>query len=170
MRAPRARRYGAGTEPQRAAARSVDSGTTPMHIRDWPAQERPREKLLARGPGALSDAELLAIFLGSGLRGQDAVATARGLLAGHGPLRRLLERGPAELARLPGLGPARACRLAAALELCSRYLAAGLERGEALTDPSAAGRYIAQRLRPRPHEVFAALFLDSRHRALAFEE
>ena len=66
-----------------------------MHIRDWPADERPREKLLARGAGALSDAELLAIFLGSGLRGRDAVATARELLAAHGPLRALLERTPA---------------------------------------------------------------------------
>lgn len=141
-----------------------------MHIRDWPATERPREKLLLRGAGVLSDAELLALFLGSGLRGQDAVATARGLLASHGPLRALLERNPAELADLPGLGPARACQLAAALELCNRYLAAGLERGEALTDPAAAGRYFAQRLRGHPHEVFAVLFLDARHRALAFEE
>ncbi|NYZ61389.1 RadC family protein [Luteimonas deserti] len=141
-----------------------------MHIRDWPADERPREKLLARGPGALSDAELLAIFLGSGLRGQDAVATARGLLASHGPLRRLLERGPRGLAELPGLGPARACRLAAALELGHRVLAADLERGEAMTDPAAAGRYFAQRLRSLAHEVFAVLFLDVRHRALAFEE
>src|SRR3990170_3469116 len=72
-----------------------------MHIRDWPATERPREKLLARGAPVLSDAELLAIFLGSGLRGQDAVATARQLLAAHGPLRRLLDRTPAQLARLP---------------------------------------------------------------------
>lgn len=141
-----------------------------MHIRDWPSSERPREKLLARGAAVLSDAELLAIFLGSGLRGRDAVATARDLLNAHGPLRALLERGPAELAELPGLGPARASRLVAALELCGRYLAAGLERGEALTDPQAAGRYFAQRLRGHAHEVFAALFLDTRHRALAFEE
>ncbi|QDH68837.1 RadC family protein [Marilutibacter alkalisoli] len=140
------------------------------HIRDWPAAERPREKLLARGPGALSDAELLAIFLGSGLRGQDAVGTARGLLSGHGPLRTLLERSASELAKLPGLGPARACKLVAALELGHRHLSAELERGEAMSDPHAAGRYFAQRLRGRPHEVFAALFLDTRHRALAFEE
>ncbi|MBC7990858.1 MAG: hypothetical protein H7Y19_14945, partial [Luteimonas sp.] len=79
-----------------------------MHIRDWPPDERPREKLLARGAAALSDAELLAIFLGSGLRGLDAVATARKLLAEHGPLRALLERGANGLADLPGLGPARA--------------------------------------------------------------
>lgn len=141
-----------------------------MHIRDWPSGERPREKLLTRGAQTLSDAELLAIFLSSGLRGKDAVATARGLLADHGPLRSLLERGPGELVDLPGLGPARACKLAAALELCSRFLAAGLERGETMTDPSAAARYFAQRLRGRPHEVFAALFLDTRHRSLAFEE
>ena len=141
-----------------------------MHIRDWPSTERPREKLLARGARALSDAELLALFLGSGLRGQDAVATARRLLTEHGPLRRLLELPADALATLPGLGPARASLLSAALELCGRYLAAGLDRGEALTDPAAAGRYFAQRLRGQPIEVFAALFLDTRHRALAFEE
>ena len=141
-----------------------------MHIRDWPRLERPREKLLARGARALSDAELLAIFLGSGLRGLDAVATARQLLEHHGPLRRLLELPAQEMARLPGLGPARACTLAAALELCGRWLAAGLERGEALTDPASAGRYFAQRLRGQPIEVFAVLFLDTRHRALGFEE
>src|SRR5690606_31057226 len=99
-----------------------------MRIRDWPAGERPREKLLKRGATVLSDAELLAIFLGSGLRGLDAVATARQLLAEHGPLRRLLEHNPTTLAKLPGLGPARASQLSAALELCNRYLAAGLER------------------------------------------
>ena len=116
-----------------------------MHIRDWPADERPREKLLARGATALSDAELLAIFLGSGLRGRDAVGTARDLLNAHGPLRALLERSPSALANLPGLGPARACALAAALELGNRHLAADLQRGEPLTDPAAAGRYFASR-------------------------
>ena len=141
-----------------------------MHIRDWPAAERPREKLLARGAAALSDAELLALFLGSGLRGRDAVATARELLTQHGPLRALLERPPGELQSLPGLGPARACKLAAALELGHRHLGAELERGAALSDPASAGRYFAQRLRGLPHEVFAALFLDTRHRVIAFEE
>jgi DNA repair protein RadC len=141
-----------------------------MHIRDWPADERPREKLLARGAGALSDAELLAIFLGSGLPGRDAVQTARELLGAHGPLRGLLDRTPKAMAQLPGLGPARACQLAAALELGQRHLAAGLERGEAMTDPHAAGRYFALKLRSQTREVFAALFLDTRHRALAWEE
>lgn len=141
-----------------------------MHIRDWPADERPREKLLSRGAAALSDAELLAIFLGSGLPGRDAVSTARELLLRHGPLRRLLERTPGQLSKLPGLGPARSCALAAALELGQRHLSAGLERGLTLSDPDSAGQYFVLRLRGRAHEVFAALFLDSRHRAIAFEE
>ena len=127
-----------------------------MHIRDWPSTERPREKLLTRGARALSDAELLAVFLGSGLRGQDAVSTARRLLSEHGPLRRLLELPADALTTLPGVGPARASLLSAALELCGRYLA--------------AGRYFAERLRGQAGGVVAALFLGTRHRALAFEE
>ena len=150
--------------------RTGTADTAAMHIRDWPANERPREKLLAGGPGVLSDAELLAIFLGSGTAGRDAVATARDLLVEHGPLRTLLDRPAKALTRLNGIGSARACALAAALELGHRHLAAGLERGEALADPAAAGRYFAQRLRGSANEVFAALFLDTRHRALGFEE
>ena len=141
-----------------------------MQIRDWPDNERPREKLLKQGPGVLSDAELLAIFLSSGMQGSDVVTSARRLLTSHGPLRSLLENTPKQLLKLPGIGPARACTLLAALELGNRHLAAGLERGDALTDPQAAGRYFSQRLRGLPHEVFAALFLDTRHRAIAFEE
>ena len=141
-----------------------------MHIRDWPSHERPREKLLARGAGSLSDAELLALFLGSGTAGRDAVATARDLLAEHGPLRALLDRSAKDMTRLNGIGDARACALSAALELGHRHLAAQLERGDALTDPAAAGRYFARRLRGQPREVFAALYLDTRHRALGFEE
>ncbi len=141
-----------------------------MHIHDWPTHEGPREKLLARGATALSDAELLAIFVGSGLRGQDAVQTARDLLHRHGPLRLLLDRPAKTLARLPGLGPASACKLAAGMELAQRHLMSALERGQALNDPPSVGRYFSQRLRARAYEVFAALFLDNRHRAIAFEE
>ncbi|ASL03073.1 RadC family protein [Xanthomonas citri] len=141
-----------------------------MHIHDWPTHERPREKLLVRGATALSDAELLAIFVGSGLRGQDAVQTARDLLHRDGPLRLLLDRPAKALARLPGLGPASACKLAAAMELAQRHLMSALERGEALSDPPSVGRYFSQRLRARAYEVFAVLFLDNRHRAIAFEE
>ena len=141
-----------------------------MHIHDWPEHERPREKLLARGAGSLTDAELLAIFLGSGTAGQDAVASARDLLLTQGSMRALLDLEPRALTQLRGIGPARACALSAALELGHRHLAAQLQRGEALTDPAAAGRYFAQRLRGLGHEVFAVLYLDTRHRALGFEE
>ena len=157
-----------GTVPLSTAPRAMQSCS--MHIRDWPESERPRERLLARGAGTLSDAELLALFLGSGTAGRDAVASARGLLADHDGLRRLLDRDARALTRLRGIGPARACLLAAALELGQRHLAAQLARGEALADPDAAGRYFAQRLRGLDHEVFAALYLDTRHRALGFEE
>src|SRR5689334_945877 len=92
----------AGGAPAAAMRRRAQAGR--MLIHDWPSHERPRERLLAGGPAQLSDAELLAIFLGSGLRGQDAVATARDLLARHGPLRELLDRSPAEMMKLPGLG------------------------------------------------------------------
>jgi DNA repair protein RadC len=141
-----------------------------MKISDWPICERPREKLLTYGAAILSDAELLAIFLGSGLHGRDAVQTSRALLKQHGPLRLLLERSPIQLMELPGLGPARVCQLVAALELSNRHFAAALERGDALTNPDVAGRYFVQRLRHAAHETFAGLFLDTRHRAIAFEE
>jgi len=141
-----------------------------MSIRHWPEAERPREKLLAQGAGALSDAELLALFLGSGRRGECAVTLGRGLLHRHGSLRALLDLSAAQLCSSPGLGPARSAVLKAALELGVRHLAAALERGQALTEPRAAGRYFSQRLRAHPHEVFAVLFLDNRHRAIAFEE
>jgi DNA repair protein RadC len=141
-----------------------------MTIRDWPCDERPREKLLARGAASLSDAELLAVFLGSGLRGENAIELGRALLQRHGGLRPLLELGPAALQRVRGLGAARSARLLAALELAARHLAADLMRGDALSDPQRAGHYFRSRLRDYPHEVFACLFLDTRHRPIAFEE
>lgn len=141
-----------------------------MHIRDWPEDERPREKLIARGSAALSDAELLALFIGCGAKGQSAVDVGRALLASCGGLRGLLDRNASELAKLRGLGNARACLLIAALELGTRHLGQQLQRGEALGDPDQAGAYFARKLRPLPHEVFACLFLDTRHRVIAYEE
>ncbi|ROR34475.1 RadC family protein [Inmirania thermothiophila] len=141
-----------------------------MAIRHWPAAERPREKLLAQGPEALSDAELLAIFLRTGVRGRSALDLARELLARFGGLRPLLDAPPAAVCALPGLGPAKYAQLAAALELARRHLQERLRRGEAVTDPAAAARYLAARLRHRPREVFACLFLDARHRLIAYEE
>jgi DNA repair protein RadC len=141
-----------------------------MTIRDWPSDERPREKLLSRGAASLSDAELLAIFLGSGGRGEDAVARGRALLLRHGSLRGLLSLPAKPLQALPGLGPASACRLLAALELGHRHLDEALARGALVSDPASAGALFRSRLRDRPHEVFACVFLDTRHRMIAFEE
>jgi DNA repair protein RadC len=140
-----------------------------MSITDWPEGERPREKLLARGAGALSDAELLAIFLRTGVRGQSAVDVARALLGRHGGLAGLMDAPVARLVETPGLGPAKAAQLAAALEIGRRYLRAGLAERAALTSPQAVRDYLALELRGLPREVFACLFLDSQHRVLAFE-
>jgi DNA repair protein RadC len=141
-----------------------------MTIRDWPASERPREKLLERGAAALSDAELLAVFIGSGRRGTTAVDIGRELLGRHGGLKSLLERDVAALAAEPGLGSAKSCRLHAALELGRRYLACDLRQPEALANPAACADYLRARIGAYPYEVFACVFLDNRHRILAFEE
>lgn len=140
-----------------------------MSIRDWPEGERPREKLLAHGTSALSDAELIAVLLGSGVRGKDAIALGRELITGAGSLHRLLAH-PDALPAVPGIGPAKWARLVAALELARRSLGEQLRAGEALSNPRDSGEYLRARLRHLPYEVFACLFLDNRHRVLAFEE
>jgi DNA repair protein RadC len=137
---------------------------TRYRIAEATATDDPRARIMARGPAALSDAELLSLFTGAN------VDTARALLAKCGPLRAIMERPAPALAKLPGLNVTRAALLAAAHELTTRVMASDLDRGQALTDPQAAGRYFASRLRAYPHEVFAVLFLDTRHRALGFEE
>lgn len=141
-----------------------------MPMTDWPEAERPREKLLARGAAALSDAEILALFIRTGPRGQTALDLARDWLARAGSLRALLEAGPEALGALPGLGPARWAELQAALELGQRHLAATLERSDVMQSPEATRHYLARRLRGRRREVFAVLFLDTQHRLIAFEE
>lgn len=141
-----------------------------MAITDWPTDERPREKLLARGAESLSDAELLAIFLRTGQQGMTAVDLARTQLAAGGGLRALLDAGPERMAKLPGMGTARRALLLAALELGRRYLAEPLERGLPLDNPDKAGQLLTARLRGLPYEVFACLFLDNKHRLIAFEQ
>ncbi|HAU81465.1 MAG TPA: hypothetical protein DCW96_12490 [Stenotrophomonas sp.] len=141
-----------------------------MAIEDWPKDERPRERLLAKGPAALSDVELLVLFMGTGRKGQHVLESASQLMKIHGPLRKLLDMDAAKLMKLPALGPARACKLVAALELANRHLRAQLDRGDSMRDPGSAARYFKQRLRSRPQEVFAALFLDTRNRTLGYEE
>ncbi|WP_287029838.1 RadC family protein [Pseudomonas sp. UBA6310] len=140
-----------------------------MSIRDWPAAERPREKLLDLGAAALTDAELLAIFLRTGVVGQSAVDLARHLLQDFGSLRALLEADQASFSQRLGLGPAKFAQLQAVLEMGRRHLAEGLKRDSALESPQAVRDYLKARLRHEPHEVFAYLFLDAKHRVLAFE-
>jgi DNA repair protein RadC len=141
-----------------------------MPILDWPAQERPREKLLAHGVGALSDAELLAILLRTGRRGQSAVALARQLLNHFRDLRSLMSARIPDLCQQPGLGEAKASQLHAALELARRHLDCELQRGASLTDPQATARYLQAKLADREREVFACILLDSKHRVLHYEE
>jgi DNA repair protein RadC len=149
----------------------IDPYRQPLQtIRDWPESERPREKLLARGAAALCDAELLALFIGSGRRGQTAVDVGRDLLSAHASLKVLLELDIGAMSAQPGIGPAKACRLQAALELGRRYLACDLDRPDALTHPAACADYLRARIGGYPYEVFACVFLDNRHRVIACEE
>lgn len=141
-----------------------------MAIKDWPADERPREKLLQRGPGILSDAELLAIFLRTGVKGKSAVDLARELLEEFGGLRRLLEARRSQFCLGNGLGNAKYAQLQATLEMGRRHLMEELQRGTLLNSPETTSRYLTTRLRHHQQEVFACLFLDNRHRVLKYEE
>lgn len=140
-----------------------------MSIRNWPDAERPREKLLNRGAAALSDAELLAIFLRTGVKGHSAVDLARDLLAKFGSLRRLFDADKTTFCESLGLGTAKYAQLQAVLEMARRYLEESLKAGDAITSAADTRRYLTAQLRHEPHEVFACLFLDNRHRVLAFE-
>jgi len=141
-----------------------------MRIADWPEAERPREKLLSRGPEGLSDAELLAIFLQTGVTGKTAVDLGRELIQHFEGLRALLDAGQTELCGVRGLGLAKYVLLKAALELGRRYLAESLKRDTALTSPAMTRQFLKSRLRACPYEIFACLFLDNRHRVIVFEE
>ena len=141
-----------------------------MAISDWPASERPREKLLERGAQSLSEAELLAIFLRTGVAGKSAVDLARELLAEFGGLRALLSADLDRFCRSKGLGSAKYAQLQAVLEMGRRHLFETLERGNPLSSPADTRRFLAAHLRDRHSEAFCALFLDNRHRVLAFEE
>ncbi|MDH4275317.1 MAG: DNA repair protein RadC [Gammaproteobacteria bacterium] len=141
-----------------------------MAITDWPVEERPREKLLQRGPQALSDAELLAIFLRTGVAGKSAVDLARELLQGFGSLRALLNADHAQFCAGHGLGTAKFVQLQAVLEMGRRHLHETLQRSDALQNPDDTRRYLTACLRDYPYEVFACLYLDQRHRVICFEE
>jgi DNA repair protein RadC len=141
-----------------------------MPITDWPTDERPREKLLLRGPAALSDAELLAIFLRTGIKGMTAVDLARGLLNEFGSLRALLEADFDRIQQSRGLGVAKYAQLQASLEMARRHMEEVLRKGDAITSPTITRTYLTSRLRGYAHEVFACLFLDNQHRVIEYEE
>ncbi len=140
-----------------------------MAITDWPAAERPREKLISRGSAALTDAELLAIFLRTGVAGKTAVDLARELLDRFGGLRSLLNADQKAFCANNGLGIAKYAQLQAVLEMGRRHLYETVKRGDVLNSPEDTCHFLAARLRDNTSEVFACLFLDSRHRIIQYE-
>ncbi|MBE0437759.1 MAG: DNA repair protein RadC [Methylomicrobium sp.] len=141
-----------------------------MAIKDWPADERPREKLLQKGSNALTDAELLAIFLRTGTPGKSAVDLARELLNDFGSLKALLDADLQRFCQSVGLGPAKYAQMQAVLEMARRHFCEILQRGDALTSPDITRAYLSAQLRGYSYEVFACLFLDNQHRVLKLEE
>ena len=141
-----------------------------MSIRDWPVNERPREKLLAYGPAALSDAELLAILLRCGIKGKTALDLARDLLQQHGGLRALLAVKRKNFCLTSGMGEAKYVLLQAVMEMSRRSLYEVIKKGDALTNPEQTQAFFVSQLRDYEHEVFACLYLDNRHAVICFEE
>jgi len=141
-----------------------------MAITDWPLQERPRERLLARGPASLADAELLAILLRTGIKGKSAVDLARQLLGRFGSVGGLFDAGSTSLGETPGLGTAKLAQLQAALELARRALKEEISLGNALSSPRAVRDYLRLLLAGREQEVFVVMLLDAQHRVISSEE
>lgn len=141
-----------------------------MAITDWPEAERPREKLLLQGASSLSDGELLAIFLRTGVKGLSAVDLARQLLIQFGGLRPLIKADQKTFCQELGLGPAKYVQLQAVMEISRRCHAEQLQRESALTSPDLVRDYLQLQLSDRSREIFACLLLDSQHRVICFEE
>ncbi len=141
-----------------------------MAISDWPVLERPRERLLEYGAEVLSDAELLAIFLHTGVKGKSAVDLARELLNEFGGLRQLMRADLTTFCQAKGLGEAKYVQLQACLEMTRRFLRESLEREGPLTNPGDAKQFLLMRMRDYTKEIFACLFLDTKNRVIQFEE
>ena len=141
-----------------------------MLLKDLPEDARPREKLLARGAGALSDAELLALLLRSGIPGKNALQMGQELVDTFGGIAGLLHTGHEALKNIKGLGPAKRAELVAVLELARRALTQQLQDKPLFSTPQAVRDYLQLQLGSRPHEIFAVLFLDAQHRLIALEE
>jgi len=145
-------------------------GLAATGLKSLPANARPREKLLARGPAALGDAELLALLLRTGIAGKHVMQLAQELLERFGGIGGLLQADAGALGRIKGLGPAKRAELVAVVEIARRALAQRLPVRDLLNDPQAVGDYLRLQIGHLPHEVFALLYLDSQHRLIAFEE
>ncbi len=141
-----------------------------MSISSWPIHERPREKLLEKGPAALSDAEILSIFLRTGREGYSALDLARELLEKFRGLRQLIDIDQKQFCETKGLGMVKYVQIKAAIELGRRYLQAELETGNVFTNPDQTREFLTLKLRAYPYEVFACLYLDNRHRLISFDE
>jgi DNA repair protein RadC len=139
-------------------------------MKDLPADQRPREKLLARGAAALADAELLALLLRTGFKGTGVMALAQGVLDQVGGFTGLLNTDSAELQRIKGLGPAKRAELLAVMEMARRALAQPLQQAPVFETPATLKDYVALHLGGRAYEMFAVLFLDTQHRLLKLEE
>ena len=141
-----------------------------MLLKDLPQDARPREKLLARGPGALSDAELLALLLRTGLPGKNALQMGQELISTFGGLAGLLNTPAEALKKIKGVGPAKRAEIVAVLELARRALASQLQEKTIFSNPQAIREYLQLQLGSREHEIFAVLFLDASHRLIVLEE
>lgn len=137
-----------------------------MPLKDWPRAERPRERLLTQGPQTLSEAELLALFLRTGIAGRDVLAVARGALSRFGGLNGLLAAQRADVEALPGFGPAKYAQLAAVFELARRALREEVKCASVMGSPEKVRDYLRLCLAHAKHEIFAALFLDAQHRLI----
>ena len=139
-------------------------------IKNWPVNERPREKLLHLGAQNLSDAELLAIFLRTGVKGCGVVDLARKLLENFGSIGKIIQADHDDFCQHHGLGTAKYVQLQAGLEMSKRYLAEQInQHSEELTSSQATQNYLISELRYETREIFAVLFLDNQHRVLKFE-
>lgn len=141
-----------------------------MSIREWPADDRPREKMMKLGPEALTDSELLAIILRTGVQGMNVLQLAREILQKAGGLGSLLSMDQQGFCTIKGLGPAKFVQLQATMELARRALLETSQRSDALTSATASKRFLQAKLQGYRYEVFACLWLDNQHRVIRFEE
>ena len=141
-----------------------------MGIANWPEAQRPRERLIKQGAGALSDAELLAIFLRMGVRGKSAVDLGRELVEHFGSLTALFSANQASLCTIKGMGMAKFVQLQACLEIARRALSEKMEKTDALSSPHSVRDFLRLKLAPMPHEVFVVVFLNAQNRLIAIDE